>query len=100
MTAVKEICLRCGAEWNGARHLAVRQMPFQARLLRGRGGDCGSRLEELEAAGYESLGELLVALVWLVLGELPIPDDGAERARGGARCSCSQPAATRIASST
>jgi hypothetical protein len=35
-----------------------------------------SRLEALEAAGYElRSGELLVALVWLVLGELPITDD-------------------------
>jgi hypothetical protein len=34
-----------------------------------------SRLEALEAAGYEpASGELLVALVWLVLGELPIAD--------------------------
>ena len=35
-----------------------------------------SRLEALESAGYEPLsGELLVALVWLVLGELPISGD-------------------------
>jgi hypothetical protein len=35
-----------------------------------------SRLEALEAAGYEPRsGELLVALVWLVLGDLPIADD-------------------------
>jgi hypothetical protein len=35
-----------------------------------------SQLEALEAAGYEPLsGELLVALVWLVLGDLPIADD-------------------------
>jgi hypothetical protein len=35
-----------------------------------------SRLEALESAGYEPLsGELLVALVWLVLTELPISDD-------------------------
>jgi hypothetical protein len=35
-----------------------------------------SRLEALEAAGYEPRsGELLVALVWLVLSELPIADD-------------------------
>jgi hypothetical protein len=34
-----------------------------------------SRLEALEAAGYEPRsGELLVALVWLVLSELPIAD--------------------------
>jgi len=34
-----------------------------------------SQLEALESAGYEPLsGELLVALVWLVLGELPISD--------------------------
>lgn len=35
-----------------------------------------SRLEALEAAGYEPRsGELLVALVWLVLSDLPIADD-------------------------
>ena len=35
-----------------------------------------SQLEALEAAGYEPLqGELLVALAWLVLGEVQIPDD-------------------------
>jgi len=35
-----------------------------------------SQLEALESAGYEPLsGELLVALVWLVLAELPISDD-------------------------
>ena len=35
-----------------------------------------SRLEALESAGYEPRsGELLVALVWLVPGELPIAED-------------------------
>jgi hypothetical protein len=35
-----------------------------------------SRLEALEAAGYEPRsGELLVALVWLVLGDLPIAEE-------------------------
>jgi hypothetical protein len=35
-----------------------------------------SQLEALEAGGYEPLqAELLVALVWLVLAELPISDD-------------------------
>ena len=35
-----------------------------------------SRLDALEAAGYEPRsGELLVALVWLVLAELPIAPD-------------------------
>jgi hypothetical protein len=35
-----------------------------------------SQLEALEAAGYEPLsGELLVALVWLVLAEVRIPED-------------------------
>ena len=35
-----------------------------------------SRLEALDAAGYDPRsGELLVALVWLVLGELPISED-------------------------
>ncbi len=59
------------------RHLAMRHVPLQARLLRGRDGRLSrSRLEALEAAGYEPLsGELLVALVWLVLGELPISED-------------------------
>ena len=34
-----------------------------------------SRLEALDAAGYDPRsGELLVALVWLVLGELPISE--------------------------
>jgi hypothetical protein len=34
-----------------------------------------ARLEALEAAGYEPLsGELLVALVWLVLDEVQIPE--------------------------
>jgi hypothetical protein len=41
-----------------------------------------SRLEALEAAGFEaSSGELLVALVWLVLGKLPIAEDELNAAR-------------------
>jgi len=41
-----------------------------------------SRLEDLEAAGYAAdSGELLVALVWLCLPELPIPDDELNGAR-------------------
>jgi hypothetical protein len=41
-----------------------------------------SRLEDLEAAGYTAdSGELLVALVWLCLPELPIPDDELNSAR-------------------
>jgi hypothetical protein len=41
-----------------------------------------SRLEDLESAGYEAdSGELLVALVWLCLPELPIPDDELNSAR-------------------
>ena len=41
-----------------------------------------SRLEGLEAAGFEpQSGELLVALVWLVLGELPIGEDELNAAR-------------------
>lgn len=41
-----------------------------------------SRLEDLEAAGYASdSGELLVALVWFCLPELPIPDDELNGAR-------------------
>ena len=41
-----------------------------------------SRLEDLEAAGYAAdSGELLVALVWLCLPELQIPDDELNGAR-------------------
>jgi hypothetical protein len=41
-----------------------------------------SRLEDLEAAGYEAdSGELCVALVWLCLPELPIPNDELNGAR-------------------
>lgn len=41
-----------------------------------------SRLEALEAAGFEPhSGELLVALVWLVLAELPIAEDDVNGAR-------------------
>ena len=41
-----------------------------------------SRLEDLEAAGYAAdSGELLVALVWLCLPELSIPDDELNGAR-------------------
>jgi hypothetical protein len=41
-----------------------------------------SRLEDLEAAGYAAdAGELLVALVWLCLPQLPIPDDELNGAR-------------------
>jgi hypothetical protein len=41
-----------------------------------------SRLEDLEAAGYDvDSGELLVALVWLCLPELPIPDEELNGAR-------------------
>ena len=41
-----------------------------------------SRLEDLEAAGYAvDSGELLVALVWLCLPELPIPDEELNGAR-------------------
>ena len=40
------------------------------------------RLEELEAAGLEpQAGELLVALVWLVLGDVPIGEDELNAAR-------------------
>ena len=57
--------------------MAVHQVPVEARVLRRRSGRLSrSRLEALEAAGYEPLSaELLVALVWLVLDELPIPAD-------------------------
>jgi hypothetical protein len=41
-----------------------------------------SQLEGLEAAGYEpDSGELLVALVWLCLPELPIDDEELKAAR-------------------
>jgi hypothetical protein len=41
-----------------------------------------SRLEDLEAAGYPpDSGELLVALIWLCLPELPIPADELNGAR-------------------
>ena len=98
----REICLRCGAEmeWRTG-NLAVPEVPFQARLLRRRGGRLPrSRLEALDGAGFDPRsGELLVSLVWLVLGDLPIDEDEL-KPRGGARCSSSRPAATRTASST
>jgi hypothetical protein len=52
-------------------------MQVQARLLRRRSGRLSrSGLEALEAAGHEPRQtELLVALVWLVLAEVPIPED-------------------------
>jgi hypothetical protein len=41
-----------------------------------------SRLEALEGAGFDPRsGELLVALVWLVLGDLPIGNDELNAAR-------------------
>ena len=44
--------------------------------------DARSQLETLEAAGYDAFsGELLVSLVWLVLGELPIPPSELNAAR-------------------
>jgi hypothetical protein len=63
--------------------LAVSEVPFQARLLRRRGGRLPrSRLEALEGAGFDPRsGELLVALVWLVLGDLPIGNDELNAAR-------------------
>jgi hypothetical protein len=65
------------------RYLAVSEVPFQARLLRRRVGRLPrSRLEALEGAGFDPRsGELLVALVWLVLGRLPIGDDELNAAR-------------------
>ena len=65
------------------RNLAVREVPLQARLLRRRGGRLPrSRLEALESAGFDPRsGELLVALVWLVLGDLPIAEDELNAAR-------------------
>ena len=68
----------------GARrgHRDPRRRPLdRRRVLRGLTKSYGGRLsrsqlEALEAAGYEPRsGELLVALVWLVLGELPIAAD-------------------------
>ena len=60
-----------------ARNVAVRQVPVEARLLRRRSGRLSRPgLEALEAAGHEPRGaELLVALVWLVLDRVPIPED-------------------------
>jgi hypothetical protein len=60
-----------------ARDLAVRQVQVQARLLRRRSGRLSrSGLEALEAAGHEPRqAELLVALVWLVLADVAIPED-------------------------
>jgi hypothetical protein len=59
------------------RDVAVRQMQVQARLLRRRSGRLSrSGLEALEASGHEPRqAELLVALVWLVLAQVPIPED-------------------------
>jgi hypothetical protein len=59
------------------------EVQVQARLLRGRGRRLSRpRLEALEAAGFEPRsGELLVALAWLVLGELPIGEDELNAAR-------------------
>jgi hypothetical protein len=63
--------------------LAVSEVPFQARLLRRRGGRLPrSRLEAREGAGFDPRSrEFLVALVWLVLGDLPIGNDELNAAR-------------------
>ena len=55
-----------------ARHVPVPALPLQGRLLRGRHGRLSRpRLEELEASGLDARsGELLVVLVWLVVGEV------------------------------
>ena len=66
-----------------SRHVAVCEVQIQARLLRRRGGRLQrSRLEGLESSGYAAdSGELLVALAWLCLPELPIPEDELNGAR-------------------
>jgi hypothetical protein len=63
--------------------VAVSEVSFQARLLRRRGGRLPrSRLEELEASGFdEHAGELLVVLVWLVTDDLGIEEDTLNAAR-------------------
>jgi hypothetical protein len=65
------------------RDVAVPEVPVQARLLRGRVGRLSRpRLEALDGAGYDPRsGELLVALVWLVLLQLPIGADELNAAR-------------------
>jgi hypothetical protein len=66
-----------------ARHLAVRDLSLQARLLRGRGRRLSRPgLEELEAAGFDpGSGELLVSLAWLVRDSVPISEDELNAAR-------------------
>ena len=63
--------------------VAVRALPLQARLLRGRGRRLSrSRLEGLEQAGFDPRsGELLVAIVWLAIADVRIPDDELRSAR-------------------
>jgi hypothetical protein len=65
------------------RHLAMPDVPLQARLLRGRDGRVPrSRLEELEAAGFdERAPELLVSLAWLAIPSVPLDDAGLKAAR-------------------
>ena len=66
-----------------ARHLAVRDLSLQARLLRGRDRRLSRpRLEELEARGFDpASGEVLVSLAWLVRDSVPIAEDELNAAR-------------------
>src|SRR4051812_35470467 len=66
-----------------ARNLAVREMPLQARMLRGRGRRLSRPgLEQLEAAGFEpESGELYVSLAWLVSGSVPVDEGELNAAR-------------------
>jgi hypothetical protein len=59
-------------------HVAMPEVPLQARLLRGRDGRLSrSRLEDLESAGLDPHSpDLLVSLAWLAIGSVPI--DAAE----------------------
>jgi hypothetical protein len=64
-----------------ARDLAVRQVPLQARLLRGR-LSVRRQLEQLEAAGLPARSpELLAAVAWLVLLDVRIDLDELKAAR-------------------
>jgi hypothetical protein len=65
------------------RHLAMPDVPVQARLLRRRErGLPGPRLEELEAQGFDAHApELLVSLAWLAIPSVPIDEADLKAAR-------------------
>lgn len=65
------------------RDVAVRPLPVQARLLRGRRrGLSRSRLEALEAAGLDaSSDELYASLAWLAIDAVPVGDAELNAAR-------------------